>query len=206
MNCPKCGCKMQKQIICPYCKITGDEVRFASNKEAKKRIKEKNKEDVLISHYRPFDVEKRIMILITIFGGFFGIDKYYVGRYLSATIHASVITFTFIMVTLRFIYLAIEVIKVLTELSSLVATIYTFLWLCNIVRVFFNGGTYPVVLPNKEQLELRIKQHEAKLSEMEAKKEAKKEEKKDKKSKKEKSKKDESTIDSDNNLDSDKNK
>lgn len=165
MRCPKCGCKMQKQVICPYCKITGDQVRFASNREAKKKIKDKDTTDVLMSHTMPYDIDRGKMLLITIFGGFFGIDSYYIGRYIKATIHASVITLTFLIVVLRIIYPTIAVIKTLMELITIVAACFTASWLSNIIRVCFKSGTYPIILPTAEQLQYRVKRHEEMMAE-----------------------------------------
>ena len=42
MKCPICGCKMKEEFMCPFCKITGEQVRNVSNKEAIKRIKTKD--------------------------------------------------------------------------------------------------------------------------------------------------------------------
>ena len=119
MKCPKCGCKIQKQIMCPYCKITGDEVRFASNKEAKKRLKNKSNEGVLMSSYIPYDVDKRKLAAITIIGGFFGFDAYYLGRFRYGVIKLATIFLTFICFTLDK-FLGFSFLNPLTDILTII--------------------------------------------------------------------------------------
>ena len=156
MKCPKCGCKIHKQIMCPYCKITGDEVRFASNKEAKRRIKEKNTKEVYNSTYLPYDVDRRKLTLITIFGGFFGFDLHYLGRYKSAIIQFAIIILAFIFVVMTNFF-GYSFIKIITEVLTLISTIYLMIWFTKIFNILvFKKANIPVVLPTKIELKDRI--------------------------------------------------
>ena len=180
MKCPKCGCKMKKQIICPYCKITGDEVRFASNKEAKERIKIGDTSEVYISSYIPYDLSKKTLLLITIFGGVLGIDAYYVGRRKRGIIQVATFALAFISFLM---YYAIHVgfFKHITEILTLVCAIFVCLWLSAIFRLCFGICKVPIVLPNEEQLKQRKENYKQELKEKEEvklKKEAEKLEKK----------------------------
>ncbi len=155
MNCPKCGCKMKKEIICPYCKITGDEVRFASNVEAKKRIKEKNTEDVLMSSYIPYDVSKKKLALIMIFGGFLGFDAYYLGRKKYGIIKISIIGLAFFSFILSF-YLGYSFMETPTDILTFICAIFMIMWFSSLIGLIFNKCKVPIVLPNEQQLKQRI--------------------------------------------------
>ena len=81
MKCPICGCKMKEEFMCPFCKITGEQVRNASNKEAIKRIKTKDTKEVYTSSYLPKDVNNTRLMLTCLFGGVFGVHQFYTGKY-----------------------------------------------------------------------------------------------------------------------------
>ena len=156
MKCPICGCKMKHEIACPYCNITGDEVRFVSNVEAKKRIKAKEPKEVYNSTYIPYDINRRRLALVTILGGFFGLDLYYVGRYKYAILQLATIFVAFVCFIL-FKYLGYAFFEVPTEILTLVCAIFVLLWFTRIFNVLIlKKATIPIVLPNKVELKDRI--------------------------------------------------
>lgn len=81
-KCPRCETKMATSlVVCPNCQLNFKKFNEATNAEAKKAIKEGNKDQVLLKKGYPADVKKWSLILITIFGGFLGAHYYRVGRY-----------------------------------------------------------------------------------------------------------------------------
>jgi TM2 domain-containing membrane protein YozV len=84
MKCPVCGSKMVNGKVCRYCNVTSDQVINASNKKAKNAKKQKINEEVCYSSYLPSDVNKRKLLLLTIFLGVFGAGSFYVGKYVKA--------------------------------------------------------------------------------------------------------------------------
>jgi len=80
-KCPRCQSKMAAELaMCPNCQLNFKKFYEATNADAKQALKEGRKDDVLLRKGCPADVKKWILILITIFGGFFGMHYYYVGR------------------------------------------------------------------------------------------------------------------------------
>ncbi len=154
MKCPKCGCGIRKGAFCPYCKITADEVIFASNVEAKKRIKAKDTEDVYTSSYIPFDVSKKKLFFVTFFGGLLGFDAYYLGRYKRAIIQFATIVLAFIMYTLSYV-LGYTVLRSVTDILGIASCIFLVMWIGNTFRVLMNKATVPVVLPTADELSER---------------------------------------------------
>jgi len=187
MNCPKCGCKMKKQIICPYCKITGDEVKFASNYEAKKRIRNKETEEVYMSSYIPYDVDKKKLAIIMAIGGFFGFDAYYLGRHKFAIIKMATIALGFLTFVLSF-YFGFQFLTTPSDILAFACTIFLIGWFSNMIGLIFNKAKVPVVLPTKEELRSRLADYKQMQDEKERNKEEKVKEYYDKKVKKEQEK------------------
>ncbi len=154
MKCPKCGCGIKQDTFCPYCKITADEVRFASNNEAKKRIKEKETDGVYTSSYIPYDVSKWKLFFITLFGGVFGFDAYYLGRYKRAVIQFATFFLAFVSFTLKQ-YFGFEAFALPTDILTLICAVFVVMWIGNVIGVAFNKATVPVVLPTKAELVTR---------------------------------------------------
>jgi len=166
MNCPQCGCRMKKEIICPYCKITGDEVRFASNKEAVKALKNGEDKLVLVSSYLPYDVPRLKLILWTFLGGAFGFDSYYFGKRVRGILQALFLSVSFISFMLSFA-MGFKFMEPVTEVLTLVVCIYICIWLTNCVKALFGKCKLPVVLPDKQQLKERKEQYKQDLQDKE---------------------------------------
>ena len=172
MKCPKCGCGVRKNTFCPYCKITADEIRFASNNEAKKRIKEKNTEDVYISSTIPYDVSKWKLLLITIFGGVIGLDAYYLGRHKRGIIQLAIFVVAFMLFTVQQLG-GYEFLDVPLDILALTCAILVFLWIGSIFGVMLNKAKVPIVLPTKSELETRQQEYNDSIKAKEESKEEK---------------------------------
>lgn len=150
MRCPICGCKIKEEFMCPYCKITGTQVKDASNKEAKKRIKEKNTKEVYNSTYLPKDVNNTRLLLCGLLGGFLGIHQMYVGKYKTGLFYA----FSFMIPVILFIlstyvWKTVQVLQILTKIGYFFAGIIVFLWISDVFRILFKSFSIPVVLGNE---------------------------------------------------------
>lgn len=81
-KCPRCKTKIAYELaVCPSCQLNFNKFNTATNKDAKIALKEGRKDDVLLRTGCPADVNRWILMLITVLGGFFGLHYYYVGRY-----------------------------------------------------------------------------------------------------------------------------
>ncbi|MCL2570317.1 MAG: TM2 domain-containing protein [Firmicutes bacterium] len=81
IKCPYCRAYIRKYTKkCLQCGITKEQIRHASNKEAKKIIKGQAEGRVLKTRVRPDDVNFTRMIMFVVFLGLFGAHCFYVGR------------------------------------------------------------------------------------------------------------------------------
>ena len=81
-RCPRCTTKSPyATVICPECQLNYQKFETATNAVAKKKLREGEKEQVLMRKGRPLDVPLWKLLLIGIFLGFMGGHHYYVGRY-----------------------------------------------------------------------------------------------------------------------------
>lgn len=84
IKCPRCGEKAFKhEKVCDNCKLVFSRLEYATNKAAKRAIKQgRGKTDVIKSLTLPHDVSKWKLLLICAFGGVVGAHNIYVGRYI----------------------------------------------------------------------------------------------------------------------------
>ena len=157
MKCPICGCKMKEEFMCPYCKITGHQVKTASNKKAKEKIIKRDKEGVYNSSYLPCDINNTRLMLITLFGGPIGIHQFYVGKfkmgfyYLLSCFYAMIF---YILSTM--IFKGNIVLKYFLSAGYILYGVALFMWMSDFVKVCFKKFSMPVVLgdievPKKEK-------------------------------------------------------
>ena len=78
MRCPICGAKLYAKQICPYCKITDEQILNASNKKVKEYRKTGNTDMIHYTTVIPKDLSRLKIILYTIFLGLVGVNHYYV--------------------------------------------------------------------------------------------------------------------------------
>ena len=146
-KCPRCQTKMAGELaMCPSCQLNFKKFYEATNKDAKQALKEGRKEDVLMRVGCPFDVKKWVLILLTIFGGWFGLHYYYVGRRkmgLFFTIFFLIGASNAIMVSM--------INKTLTgffwEIFSVLVLVWgavILIWIIDIAKVFLNKFKVPV--------------------------------------------------------------
>ena len=147
MKCPICGCKMKDEFMCPYCKITGEQVRSASNKQAREKLKKGDKKDVYTSTYLPSDVNNTRLFLVALFGGFVGAHCFYVGKRKSG--FAYVIGFILLMAwhfLYTYAYPNSTVMMYIANVGYALGAVLVFLWISNCVQIMFKHYGIPVVL------------------------------------------------------------
>ena len=147
MKCPICGCKMKEEFMCPYCKITGQQVKDASNKKAKERIKEKNIKEVYNSTYLPSDVNNTRLMLIALFGGIFGVHRFSVGKYKSGLFCTIATCFTMIFYVLsRILYPNNLILEYFCSFGYVLGAVVLFMWISDFFKIVFKSYSMPVVL------------------------------------------------------------
>lgn len=149
MICPKCGNKIPKDgLTCPYCKTSVEKIVKASNKEAKRALRNKEKDRVVLTSYRPEDVKKSKLILLTIFLGWAGAHCYYVGRMGRGFLMLLCLVIGFACVATP------ETWAIHAYVGGIVAGIFgfinVFIWWTDIVSVCFDRFKIPVVLKGEE--------------------------------------------------------
>lgn len=154
LRCPICNAKVTGGK-CPFCKITEEQILYASNTKAKKEV---NKKKVYNSTLRPIDVKKSDMLTITLLYGLFGVGSFFVGkknRGLYQAISFGVF-FIFFVLELLFMMHHIEnaVFNLFTDLVLLNFGICIIVWTLDVCRVILNRYAYPVVLPDVDKIEV----------------------------------------------------
>lgn len=152
MRCPICNCKMKHKSVCPYCKITGEQVTGASNQLAKLALRSGNKEKVVYSTTMPYDVNYTRLLLLTIFTGFLGVHNYYVGRDkkgLFCSI-ASALCLVFFIIDFAFGTTKYFIFDLFYEISFAVMTVVVLMWMYDILKLSFRQFKMPVIIPEED--------------------------------------------------------
>ena len=155
MRCPVCGAKLYQKQICPYCKITDEQILGASNRRVKECRKNGDKDLICFTTVVPSDISRLKLVLYTIFLGWLGVNHYYVLRNVRGT-------FSLLSFSLSVLFFALALTTKLA--TSVVGTFFTIvydiaffmmafnlvLWVTDIIAVVFKGFKIPVVLKEKE--------------------------------------------------------
>jgi TM2 domain-containing membrane protein YozV len=157
-KCPRCEFKCDLDaIVCPNCGMIFSRLKVATNAEAKRAYKLKEKDRVVLSTSLPCDVDKVKFLLLLIFLGWAGAHNFYVGKKgkgwysiisLLAYIGAMTINYfvngMFWTGTNFFVY-------ELTEITGLAEVGAIFIWAMDIINYIFHKYKYPISLPLKEK-------------------------------------------------------
>lgn len=132
--------------MCPNCQLNFKKFYQATNMDAKQALREGRKDDVLMRTGYPADVKKWLLILVTIFGGFFGMHYYFVGRNKMGIFF----TLAFFVGVVNAV-IGTMVTKTLTgfawEIFSLLVLVWgavIFIWIIDIAKVCLNKFKIPV--------------------------------------------------------------
>ena len=80
--CPRCGMKsLIGMESCPDCGLVFSRLQLATNKDAKRKMRRKDKDFIIYTNKLPSDVSYIKLFLFTIFLGIAGGYCFYVGRY-----------------------------------------------------------------------------------------------------------------------------
>ena len=153
-RCPRCNFKspiaMKK---CGGCGLDYDKFASATNAEAKSAFRMGEKERVLHTKHIPNDVKKTDILFKCIFGGWFGLHYFSLGKLyrgifqIIGLILSSVYTYFAVQLDIRTGYIGN-----LLLFCGIIWVASFIIWIIDIFSIIFNKFKYPVSLPysNKE--------------------------------------------------------
>ena len=147
-KCPRCGTKhMEQELQCDQCGLIFERLNYATNKDAKKAIKEGKANQVVYIKNTPSDVKRYKLVLFAIFLGFFGAHCFYVGRYKKACV---MLVMGLISVVAGILAITKMTPIEIQTLLLLITASQTFMWLFDVVDVCIFKFKIPVYLINKK--------------------------------------------------------
>lgn len=155
MRCPVCGAKLYQKQICPYCKITDQQILGASNKKVKECRKNGDKDLICFTTVVPPDVSRVKLVLFTIFLGWLGVNHYYIKRNIRGSFSlvsfvASVVLFVLTLTTKLAIGTFAFSFGLLYDIAFVMMAFNLVMWITDMIAVIFRGFKIPVVLAEKE--------------------------------------------------------
>ena len=162
---------MLSQVKCEECGLLFARLEQATNKEGKKRLLRGQKDQVIYVKKYPVDVKKWKMILISIFGGLFGVHYFYVGRWkwgLAMLLYFFAVLFMGVIFNAYFLTIwSGQFFSIFGPLTG----IYAIVWLNDVRKVCFNAFKMPVSIITDEEERIYLKEKEEKKQAKKAKKE-----------------------------------
>ena len=145
-KCPRCGQKViVESMVCPGCRLNFQKFEEATNAEAKKAIRQKEKERVLMRKGCPPDVNKIKLLILAMFFGCFGVHHYYVGRYKMGLFYSIECLIGIINAALVSIYKSID--GIIYEIFSIFVIVWGFViffWFIDVANIILNKYKVPV--------------------------------------------------------------
>ena len=142
-KCPRCGNKcLIAQERCEECDLVFSRMQYASNKEAKKKLRRFDRDFVIYTNQYPSDVSWWKLLLLTFLTGLVGGHYYYVGKYFKGGLMSA----GFIYLVFCTIFNAQMVEALETTLAYLPIGILGFSWLVSLIFVCMKKFTVPVIV------------------------------------------------------------
>jgi len=154
-RCPRCNFKTPSSMAtCGNCGLNFNKFNNATNKEAKSAFRMGEKERVLYTKQVPSDVKKWKVLLMSIFGGWFGLHYFNLGRLWRGLLQivgfvlAFVYTHFAVSQNIRTGYLG-----ALILVCGFIWAASVIIWISDIFAIIFNRFKYPVSLPYSTKVE-----------------------------------------------------
>lgn len=152
-RCPRCNNKTPIHMPkCGVCSLNFERFNSATNAEAKSAFRMGEPERVLYTTQPPSDINKINVLLKCIFGGWFGLHHFAVGRYKLGGFYLVAFAMCVTYLTLALTTTLSGLIFDIAFVCGVVWAISFILWLADIVKILCNWYKYPVSLPYSNQV------------------------------------------------------
>ena len=153
-HCPRCGMKsLATAETCSDCGLVFSRLDIATNKDAKKKIKNRDKDFIIMTNKLPADVSFMKLISLCIFAGLFGAHSFYVGRYWRGGIVCLNTLILIMFVVFNEQMIAIDGGTLLGALSTLCG-MFIILWPVDIVMIFMKKFKVPIAIDLDSQMQV----------------------------------------------------
>lgn len=156
IKCPICGAKLLNKQVCPYCKVTDEEIRSASNAKVKEYRKTGNTDMIHFTNVIPEDLIRWKIVLYTFLLGWFGINHLYVNRpYRAGYSMISTVGFIIFVIIGSFATIVTDAgiitFNLLYEIFGYMMAINIVLWVSDMLACILKKFKVPVVLPKRNK-------------------------------------------------------
>ena len=148
-KCPRCGNKcLIAQERCEECDLVFSRLQYASNKEAKRKLRHFDNDFIIYTNQYPSDVSWWKLLLLTFLTGLVGGHYYYVGKYWKGGLMSA--GFVYLVFCTIFNAQMVDIFE--ATLAYLPIGILGISWLVSLIFVCFKKFTVPVIvkLPDDE--------------------------------------------------------
>jgi len=150
-TCPSCGMRMiESTPTCEECGLVFERLNFATNKDAKRKIKRGYRDYIIRTRKLPSDVKYWKLLLLVIFTGLMGGHNYYVGRYLRGSIFSILFVITILCCVLNSWIMAYYP-QWMELIGALVIGPFGLVWLYDVTLVIIKKFRVPIAIDLEKQ-------------------------------------------------------
>ncbi len=135
---------------CEECGLVFERLNFATNKDAKRKIKRGDREYIIRTRKLPSDVKYWKLLLLVIFTGLMGGHNYYVGRYLRGAIFSILFTITIVCCVLNS-YIVSHFPQWMELIGALLIGPFGLCWLFDVTLVLMRKFRVPIAIDLEKQ-------------------------------------------------------
>lgn len=163
-RCPRCDTKCPiHHPKCPTCGLIYSRLVYATNREAKKALRKKQKHLVVYDKVLPSDVNKWKLFFMTLFLGVFGGHNFYTGRIGKGVAKLIGMLMVTIAAMLPLTWWNIPALSVLMWILIIPSAFCVIFWVMDTIKILANGFRVPIAIeedrmrvetekqPNKEE-------------------------------------------------------
>ena len=154
-RCPRCNFKTPSNMArCGNCGLNFEKFNSATNEEAKSAFRMGEKERILYSKQVPSDINKGQIFLMCLFGGWFGLHYFKLGKIWRGLFQIVGFAFAFI-----YAYFAVQqgirngYLGNLILVCGIIWVASFIIWITDAISIIFNRFKYPVSLPYSVKVE-----------------------------------------------------
>ena len=152
-RCPRCDTKCAiHQPKCPACGLVYARLAYASNKEAKRLIRKRQRSKVVFDKTLPKDVNKWKLFCMALFLGFAGGHNFYTGRYRWASFNLIATVMIMVAAALPFSWWNDFYLSAIIWVLITPAGLNVVLWIWDIFKILFNSYKVPVAIGEASML------------------------------------------------------
>ena len=147
MICPVCYNKIENgKVVCNTCKFNLNDLKNASNSAVKLARKEARYDDIIYTNQIPSDLKPKKILLLAIFGGWFGLHNFYVNKTFRGWFNLLSLFLSLASYTLVHTNVLAQEFMTAVMYATILYFVTLVMWIMDVTSLLFKNYKVPVVI------------------------------------------------------------